>query len=81
MSRVTLTFDDALLRRIDEAAHKAGLSRSAYLARLAARELAEGPGRGASVDEALEALDQVFASVPSGAPSAAKAVRETRDEA
>ena len=41
MSKILVSVDDKLLARIDRAAKSAGLSRSAYLARLAARDLGE----------------------------------------
>ena len=44
MSKILVSVDDKLLARIDRAASSAGLSRSAYLARLAARDLGEERG-------------------------------------
>jgi metal-responsive CopG/Arc/MetJ family transcriptional regulator len=48
MSKILVSVDDKLLARIDRAARSAGLSRSAYLARLAQRDLGESRGPGAS---------------------------------
>ena len=45
MSKILVSVDDKLLARIDRAASSAGLSRSAYLARLAARDLGEERAR------------------------------------
>ena len=72
--------DESLLRRVDAAASKLGVSRSAYLSRLAARDTraAHGPGRSPSVRNALSRLDRLFADVPSGTDSTA-VIREMRD--
>jgi metal-responsive CopG/Arc/MetJ family transcriptional regulator len=80
VAKVLLSIDDELLARIDRAARRAGLSRSAYLARLAAREL--GAARGAGADprarRAAAALDALFRE--RGAPEeATAAVRADRD--
>lgn len=57
-----LSIDDRLLARIDRVARGLGLSRSAYLARLAARELGvESRGRNAKVRRALARLDRLAA--------------------
>lgn len=60
--RVLISIDERLLDRIDEAADRLGLSRSAFLARTAARELDEGSGPGADprVRASLAALDQLL---------------------
>ncbi len=47
MSKVLVSVHDNLLARIDSAAKSAGLSRSAYFARLAVRELGDSFGPGA----------------------------------
>ena len=66
MGKVLVSFDDALLRRIDRVAGSRGLTRSAYLAQLAARDAAklEGPGKNPAVRAALEELDRLFAGTP-----------------
>ena len=58
--------DEKLLAQIDRTARRLGLSRSAYLARLAAKDIgaAHGPGRDPGVREALAALDRLFAENP-----------------
>ena len=72
--------DEALLRRIDEAARAQGLSRSAFLARLATRELGEerGPGASPRVHAALRRLDELFAKHPVTEDST-EAIRAERD--
>ncbi|MFZ5851577.1 MAG: ribbon-helix-helix protein, CopG family [Actinomycetota bacterium] len=66
MAKVLVSLDDALLRRIDRLAKAGGLSRSAYLAGLAARDLARvgGPGRTNTARRALSRLDELFAAAP-----------------
>lgn len=62
MKKVLLSIDDKLLRQIDRAAQVLGLSRSAYLSRLAARELGTASrGRNAKVRRALARLDRLGA--------------------
>jgi hypothetical protein len=80
MAKVLLSMDDQLLRRIDAAARKRGLSRSAYIADLARRELGaeRGPGATRTARVALTRLDQIFAAAPRGQESTA-AVRQQRD--
>lgn len=75
-----MSLDDALLARIDRAARALGLTRSAFLSRLAARDLEStpGPGESAAVREALAALDRLFAAQP-GREDATAAIRAERD--
>jgi hypothetical protein len=79
MRKVLLSIDDSLLRQIDRAAQARGLSRSAYLSQLAARELGAGsPGRNAKVRRALAKLDRL--SVENGTPVDPTAfIRRERD--
>ncbi len=79
MAKVLVSLDDALLRRIDRAARSRGLSRSAYLAELAHRDLLllSAPGRSAAARHSLARLDALFASAPAGDSTAA--VRVERD--
>jgi DNA-binding phage protein len=79
MAKVLVSIDDALLRRIDQAARKRGLTRSAYLSSVAAEDLARGtgPGRQPSARRALRRLDGVLAHTPSG--DSTVAIREERD--
>src|SRR5687768_14886878 len=64
--KVLVSLDDRLLRRIDRAAKERGLSRSAYLAELAERDLglARGPGAGKPARAALRRLDRIFTRLP-----------------
>ncbi|MDP9248762.1 MAG: hypothetical protein M3O95_11845 [Candidatus Dormibacteraeota bacterium] len=81
MAKVVLSIDDSLLVRIDRTARARGLSRSAYLSLLAAQDLgrAVGPGRRASVREALAGLDALFEAAPVGdAVLELRAEREAR---
>ncbi len=79
MGKVLVSFDDALLRRIDRAARARGLTRSAYLAQLAEGDAARevGPGKDPAVRAALDKLDRLFADAPAGDSTAA--VRAARD--
>jgi len=63
MAKVLVSFDDRLLAGLDRAARRDGLSRSAYLSRLVARELdqRQGPGRAAHVRRTIDRLDRLFA--------------------
>ncbi|TAM56249.1 hypothetical protein EPN52_14115 [bacterium] len=74
MTKVLLSLDERVLRRIDRAAKAQGLSRSAYVARLAQQETAS---RGLSPEAALRRLDRLFARQPSG--DATAAIRAERD--
>ena len=80
MSKILVSVDDKLLARIDRAAKAAGLSRSAYLARLAARDLGadRGPGAGAQARRAITRLERLFDARPAEEEATA-AVRAERD--
>jgi len=80
MAKVLVSIDERLLARLDKEARHQGLSRSAYLARLAAKELdaRQGPGRAVHVRQALERLDRLFASQGSREESTS-AIRNERD--
>jgi hypothetical protein len=60
--RVLISIDDRLLSRIDDACARNGISRSAYLARLADADLVGGRGPGAApeVRAALATLDALL---------------------
>lgn len=79
MSKVLVSLDDVLLRRIDRAAGARGLSRSAYIAMLAEHEQAResGPGKSPAAQAALRDLDRLFADAPAG--DSTGAIRATRD--
>lgn len=80
MAKILVSVDDKLLARIDKAARSLGLSRSAYLSRLAAREVeaSHGPGRAAATQSALRRIDELFATNQS-ATGITRVVREERD--
>lgn len=76
MSKVLLSVDERLLRRIDRRARAKGMSRSAYVAELARRDLS--PSR-ASADAALARLDRLFERADASAGDATAAIRAERD--
>jgi hypothetical protein len=81
MVRVFVSLDTALLRRIDRMAQSHGLSRSAYLAELVARDAARfgGPASTPDARRALARLDELFAQSPPGESTAfVRAEREAR---
>jgi metal-responsive CopG/Arc/MetJ family transcriptional regulator len=80
MSKILVSVDDKLLARIDRAARKAGLSRSAYLARLAARDLGtdRGPGAERQARRAISKLEKLFMAEPT-VEDVTAAVRAERD--
>ena len=80
VSKIVVSVDDWLLARIDRAAKSAGLSRSAYLAGLAARDLGDerGPGSGRQARRALLRLQRLFDAHPLGEEATA-ALRADRD--
>lgn len=82
MAKILVSIDDKLLGRIDRAARAAGLSRSAYLARVAARELGaeRGPGTDERARRAMALLDELFSArpVPEDATAAVRAERDSR---
>lgn len=81
MSKVLVSVNDRLLKRIDRAASSRGLTRSSYLAQLAESDLArrEGPGRMPATRAALRKLDRLFARSPAGdSTEAVRAARDTR---
>jgi metal-responsive CopG/Arc/MetJ family transcriptional regulator len=81
MVKVLVSIDDALLRRLDRIAKARGLSRSAYLAELAARDVTQARGSGASrtASRALARLDELFAGgTPEDSTAAIRAERDAR---
>ncbi len=79
MAKVLISLDERLLRQIDRRARKSGLSRSAYLAGLAARDMAAAtsPGGTAAAKSTLQRLDSLFANAPPGDSTAL--IRAQRD--
>jgi hypothetical protein len=76
--RVLISIDERLLAATDRAAARKGLSRSAYLAELATRDIGanSGPGLDPGVRAAMRSLDDLYASAPSfDAGDAIRAVR------
>jgi metal-responsive CopG/Arc/MetJ family transcriptional regulator len=63
--RVLISIDERLLARVDEARARIGMTRSAYLAQLASREVeaAAGPGAMPTARAALAALDGLLRDV------------------
>ena len=82
VAKVLLSINEELLRLVDDAADKLGMSRSAYLSRLAARELeaSRAPGTTARARSAIARLDRLFSEAPRGmdAVDAIRAEREAR---
>ena len=79
MAKVLVSLEDALLRRIDRVARARGLSRSAYLAELADRDVtrALGPGKTTAARRALSHLDALVGTSPAG--ESTELVRAERD--
>jgi metal-responsive CopG/Arc/MetJ family transcriptional regulator len=79
MAKVLVSLNDTLLRRVDRIAKGRGLSRSAYLAELAERDVArsEGPGTTRAARRALSRLDELFAAGPR--EDSTEAIRAERD--
>jgi metal-responsive CopG/Arc/MetJ family transcriptional regulator len=61
--RVLISIDERLLERIDDAAVRRGLTRSGYLAQLAAADLdaARGPGAQPAARAALGEIERLLA--------------------
>lgn len=82
VSKILVSVDDKLLARIDRAARSAGLSRSAYLARLAARDLGAelGPGADRQARRAIARLEKLFDAQPveEEATASVRAERDSR---
>lgn len=77
--KVLVSLDGALVHRVDRVARSRGLSRSAYLAELAERDISRacGPGKLPAVRRALESLDRLFAGGEAG--DSTDAIRGVRD--
>ena len=82
MAKILVSIDDKLLRRIDRAARALGLTRSAYLSRIAARDVGDerGPGTDQRARRAMAQLDRLFQqqSHPEDATIAIRAERDSR---
>ena len=79
VTKVLVSFEDTLLRRIDRFAQSRGLTRSSYLASLAERDLkhVHGPGSSPRARRALGRLDKLFGAAQAG--DATAAIRAERD--
>jgi hypothetical protein len=79
MAKVLVSLEDGLLRRIDRVARARGISRSAYLAELADRDVTRvlGAGKTRAARRALARLDTLIGSSPAGDSTAL--VRAERD--
>lgn len=64
MAKVLVSMDDRLLKRLDDEAHRRGLTRSRLVSDMAEKELggALGPGADPKVHEAMEDLRRLAAS-------------------
>ncbi len=82
MTKILVSVDEKLLAQIDRAARRSGLSRSAYLARLASHELRgeRGPGAGRQARRGIDALEKLFREqgVPEDSTAAVRADRDAR---
>lgn len=80
MVKVLVSLDERLLERLDQEASARGLSRSALIREMAARELGEplGPGADSRVHEALRRTRELFADVHDTVDST-RIIREMRD--
>jgi hypothetical protein len=81
VAKVLITLEDSLLRRIDRSTRERGLTRSAYVAQLARRDLEQevGPGADPGVHAALARLRELFAHAGGGGDSTA-IIRSERDK-
>jgi len=82
MTKILVSMDGKLLNRVDRSARRLGLSRSAYLARLAERDLGaeSGPGREPAVHRALADIDRlVKRNPPARGFDLTESVRKMRD--
>jgi DNA-binding phage protein len=83
MAKVLVTIEDNLLKRIDRTVRDRGLTRSAYLAELARRDLDAqlGPGADPAVHAALDRLQTLFADAEyATGEDVVSLVRRARDE-
>lgn len=79
--KILVTFDDALIRRLDRAARDQGVTRSALLATIAERDLRRRtPERQREIDSALRSLRALAERCGTADEDAATVVRGMRDE-
>lgn len=78
MAKVLISIDETLLRRMDQSAKSAGLTRSAYVALLAERDSARENARAdRAMHDAFDTLDILFAKAPPG--DSTEEIRAMRD--
>ncbi len=79
MAKVLVSLEEGLLRRIDRVARASGLTRSAYLAGLADRDVARALGRGKrpAARRALARIETLVGRSPAG--ESTELVRAERD--
>jgi hypothetical protein len=82
MVKVLISLPDNLARRIDRRVHERGLTRSAYIAGLAERDLADevGPGADPAVRAALARARELVAEAGGLGGDPTEIVRQMRDE-
>ena len=82
VKKILVSIDERLLARLDEAARAAGLSRSAYLTRLTARELRQGRSADERrrIRQAMRRLDALGRrnGTPGDSTAAIRAARDSR---
>ena len=81
VAKILLSLDERLVRRIDAAARRLGLTRSAYLARVAQKELGEarGPGADPKVRKAIGEIRRMFSEDRASPTDWTRVIREMRD--
>jgi metal-responsive CopG/Arc/MetJ family transcriptional regulator len=80
--KILVSIDERLLVQVDRAARRRGLSRSAYIQRLAAADLVteKGPGTDPSVRAAFASVRSLFRRNPVPDEDFTETVRRMRDE-
>ena len=81
MAKILVSLDARLVKRIDSAARRLGLTRSAYIARLAHKALGEprGPGAEPKVHRAIAEIQRLFAEQNTPPTDWTRVIREMRD--
>jgi metal-responsive CopG/Arc/MetJ family transcriptional regulator len=81
MAKILLSLDERLVRRIDAAARRLGLTRSAYVAQLAQKELGgrRGPGAAPEVRRAIGEIRRMFSERGTASTDWTRVIREMRD--
>jgi metal-responsive CopG/Arc/MetJ family transcriptional regulator len=80
MAKVLVSMDDELLSKVDDVARREQLSRSAYLSRLAERDVARfDPERSARIQAAVDRLRRLAERYGTGEGDSTQQIREDRD--